>query len=106
MSDEPSASEDAAAAKAERKKRKKAKAESAKAASADPRAAEIASAFEAGNFARVRELGTTLIASGDEALAAIGRDYVARVAVDPVQMVFLLACAVALGTIAWIYVGH
>jgi hypothetical protein len=105
MSDE-GASSDEAAAKAERKRRKKAKAEAAKAAASDPRAAEIAAAFDAGNFARVRELGSTLIASGDDALAAIGRDYVARVAVDPVQMVFLLACAVALGTIAWIYLGH
>ncbi len=106
MSDEPTSSDDAAAAKAERKKRKKARAEAAKAAASDPRAVEITAAFEAGNFARVRELGATLIASGDEALAAIGRDYVARVAVDPIQMVFLLVCAVALGTIAWIYLGH
>jgi hypothetical protein len=93
--------------KREKKKRKKAKAESAASAvPADPRAVEIATAFDAGNFARVRELGPTLIASGDEALVAVGKDYLARIAVDPVQMVFLLACAVALGTVAWIYIGH
>jgi hypothetical protein len=105
MSETPEPS-DEAAAKAERKKRKKAKAAEAKAAAADPRAMEIATAFDAGNFARVRELSGALTSSGDEALAAIGRDYLARIGVDPIQMVFLLACAVALGTVAWIYIGH
>jgi hypothetical protein len=110
MSDEPKpddpAPETEAAAKAERKKRKKAKAAAAKVASTEPRAIEIATAFEAGNFARVRELAVVLAGSDDEALAAVGRDYLARIGVDRIQMVFLLACAVALGTIAWIYIGR
>ena len=114
MSDETENTEEAEAKAAEAevpsapepekpKKKKKTKVE---AAVTDPRATEIASAFDAGNFARVRVLGAELAGATDPALAAIGRDYLARIAVDPVQIAFLGLCAVALLTIAWIYIPH
>lgn len=88
-----------------KKTKKKTKSE-AEATPADPRALELATAFDAGNFVRVRELGQELSKSDEPALAAIGRDYLARIAVDPIQIAFLGICAVALLTIAWIYVPH
>jgi hypothetical protein len=91
--------------KPKKKKKKKAEAESEPVVD-DPRAREIAVAFDAGNFARVKVLGDELGKSDDPILAAIGRDYVARIAVDPVQIAFLGLCAVAILTIAWIYIPH
>ena len=88
------------------KKKKGKRAEAVSAALADPRAVEIAASFDAGNFVRVRELGAELAKSEDDAVAAVGRDYLARIAVDPVQIAFLGICAVALLTIAWIYIPH
>jgi len=88
------------------KKKKKKKKADAEVDLDDPRAREIAVAFDAGNFARVKVLGDELAKSDEPALAAIGRDYVGRIAVDPVQMIFLAMCAVAILTIAWIYIPH
>jgi len=95
----PEASEGDAEPKKKKRKKKKD-------ATTDPRAAEIAAAFDAGDFARVRSIGTAIATSDDAALAAVGRDYLARIAVDPVQIAFLGLCAVALLTIAWIYIHH
>jgi hypothetical protein len=72
----------------------------------DVRAKEIALAFEAGDFVRVRTLGEALAKEEDARLSAIGRDYLARIAVDPMQLAFLGLCAAALIVIAWIYVPH
>ena len=88
------------------KKKKKKKADAEAEAVVDPRAKAVAVAFDAGNFQRVRELSAELTKSDDPALQAIGRDYAARIAVDPIQIAFLGLCAVALLTIAWIYVPH
>jgi hypothetical protein len=88
-----------------KKKKKKKKPESAETLD-DPRAAEISVAFDAGDFVRVRALGQKLLDSGDPELVAVGRDYLARIAVDPIQIAFLGLCAVALLTIAWIYIPH
>lgn len=88
-----------------KKKKKKAKAE-ADVAPSDPRAAELTTAFDAGDFVRVRELATALAKSDEPVLASIGKDYLARIAVDPVQIAFLGLCALAILTIAWIYVPH
>jgi hypothetical protein len=90
---------------AKKKKKKKADPEAAAAAS-DPRAIALAGAFDAGDFVRVRELATELAKSDDAALASVGNDYLARIAVDPIQLAFLGLCAVAILTIAWIYVPH
>jgi hypothetical protein len=88
---------------AEKKKKKK---KDAAAEATDPRAKEIAVAFEAGNFVRVRELAAELQKSDDVAVADVGRDYAARISVDPVQIAFLGLCAIALLTIAWTYIPH
>ena len=92
--------------KAKKKRKKAERQEAASAALSDPHAVEIAAAFDAGNFVRVRELGAELSKSEDATLAAVGRDYLARIAVDPIQIAFLGICAVALLTIAWIYIPH
>ena len=107
VADEAPEAATADAEKKAKKKRKKAeRREAASAALADPRAVEIAAAFDAGNFVRVRELGAELAKSDDAASSAVGRDYLARIAVDPIQIAFLGLCAVALLTIAWIYIPH
>ncbi len=106
---EPKPAEGEAASDVEKPKKKKKKAKldtDVDATVTDPRALEIAAAFDAGNFVRVRELGEALTKSGDDALVAVGRDHLARIAVDPIQIAFLGLCAVALLTIAWIYIPH
>jgi hypothetical protein len=95
-----------APAKKKKKKKKKAPVETDADAAVDPRGKAVAVAFDAGNFQRVRELSAELMKSDDPALQAIGRDYAARIAVDPIQIAFLGLCAVALLTIAWIYIPH
>ena len=109
--DEPDASSEAepspppASTPAPKKKKKK-KTESDAEAPSDPRAVAIATAFDAGNFQRVRELAAELAKSDDAALRAVGLDYATRIAVDPIQIAFLGLCAVGLLTIIWIYVPH
>lgn len=93
-------------APAKKKKKKKKADATADAGLDDPRAAAIAVAFEAGNFVRVRELGAELKKSDDPVLVSIGQDYLARIAVDPIQLAFIGLCAAAILTIAWIYIPH
>lgn len=61
-------------------------------------------AFESGNYARVRELGRELERAQDPAVVDAARSLVRRVSVDPVQVAFLGACAIALMVITWIYI--
>lgn len=61
-------------------------------------------AFESGNYARVRELGQELERAQDPAVVDAARSLVRRVSVDPVQLAFLGACAIALMVITWIYI--
>ncbi len=72
----------------------------------DPRVKELSALFIAGDFAKVRELATQLAASSDPRLAGVGRDYLHRTGVDPIQLAFLGLCAAALIAIAWIYIPH
>lgn len=89
------------------KKKKKKKALEADAAPIDdPRVREIEVMFAAGDFVRTREIASELIASADPRLADVGRDYLHRIGVDPIQLAFLGACAGALIAIAWIYIPH
>ena len=72
----------------------------------DPRAREIEAMFVAGDFARTREIANELLSSSDPRLVDVGRDYLRRTGVDPVQLAFLGLCAAALIAIAWIYIPH
>ncbi len=65
---------------------------------------EANAAFAAGNYARVRELATTLTRAADPAVVDAATALLRKIAPDPVQIGFLIACAVALGVITWIYV--
>ncbi len=87
-------------------KKKKKAAASSEATLTDPRALQLTTAFDAGDFVRVRELATALTKTDDADLSAMGRDYLARIAVDGVQIAFLGLCLMAILTIAWIYVPH
>jgi len=88
------------------KKKKKKAAATSEATLTDPRALQLTTAFDAGDFVRVRELATELTKTEDADLSAMGRDYLARIAVDGVQIAFLGLCLMAILTIAWIYVPH
>lgn len=61
-------------------------------------------AFEAGNYARVRELTTTLATASDPKIVDFAADLRRRVSVDPVQILFLTMCACALLAITYVYV--
>lgn len=100
------ASPDAAEPKKKKRKKKDAAEAEAEAAAKDPRLVELRAQFDAGNFARVRELATALSKDGDPAIVDVGRDYLARIGVDGVQIAFLGLCAVAILTIALHYIGH
>jgi hypothetical protein len=98
------------------KKRKKRKKKSAADADAAPvvlpgagtpegdRLREANAAFEAGNYALVRSLTGALESASDPKVVDAARDLARRIAVDPVQIAFLLLCLVALCAIAYVYV--
>jgi hypothetical protein len=65
---------------------------------------EAVVAFEIGDYARVRALTAELVRASDPAVADAAAALAHRVAVDPLQIAFLVACAVALAAIAWFYV--
>lgn len=61
-------------------------------------------AFEAGNYARVRELTGALTKASDAKIVDAAADLRRRVSVDPVQIGFLVACLLALLTITYVYI--
>jgi hypothetical protein len=65
---------------------------------------EANAAFEAGNFAMVREIVAKLASAPDPKVADAASDLRRRIAVDPLQIGLLAACAVAFLVIVWIYV--
>jgi len=65
---------------------------------------DAAAAFEAGDYARVRRLSGSLASAGDPKVRDAAAELLRRVAVDPVQIGFLVLCLLALGAIAWVYV--
>ena len=92
---------------AKKKKRKKASADAEPEPPIDdPRVREIAVMFDTGDFARTRALANELLASSDPRLVDVGRDYLYRTGVDPIQMAFLGLCTAVLIAIAWIYIPH
>ena len=104
--EESSVPAEAAPEDAPKKKKKKKAAATSEATLTDPRALQLTTAFDAGDFVRVRELATELSKTSDTDLSAMGRDYLARIAVDNVQIAFLALCFMAILTIAWIYIPH
>ncbi|WP_157068689.1 hypothetical protein [Sandaracinus amylolyticus] len=65
---------------------------------------EANAAFEAGNYALVRTLTSELERASDPTIVDAARDLARRTAVDPLQMTFLVLCAVALLVITYVYV--
>ena len=63
-------------------------------------------AFEVGDYKHARELAARLTRSEDREIAAAAEDVLRRTGVDQVQIAFLVACALAILTIAWIYIPH
>ena len=61
-------------------------------------------AFEAGNYARVRELTDTLAKASDAKIVDAAAELRRRGSVDPVQIGFLVACLLALLTITYVYI--
>jgi hypothetical protein len=103
--DEAPAQPEAEVAAAPKKKKKK-KAAPAEPALEDPRVREIEAMFVAGDFAKTRELANAMLGDSDPRIVDVGRDYLHRTGVDPIQLAFLGACAAALIAIAWIYIPH
>lgn len=65
---------------------------------------EALHAFEAGDYATVRARTTELAGAEDVDVRAAAADLQERIAVDPIQVVVLGACAAALGTIVYLWV--
>lgn len=110
-SSDAASSDTASSEEAPKKKRKKSKKKDddgaeAELAARDPRVLEIGRAFDAGDFARVRELAGALAKESDPALVDVSRDYLARIGVDGIQIAFLGLCAVVILSIAMHYIGH
>lgn len=61
-------------------------------------------AFDAGNYARVRELCRALESSEVPGVADAARDLFRRTTVDPAQIVVMVACAAVLAAIVWVWV--
>lgn len=64
---------------------------------------EAETAFEIGDYQTARILATKLAGSSRAPIADRGRDLLRRTDVDPVQMIFLAACACALIGVAFYY---
>src|SRR5262245_23906691 len=65
---------------------------------------KAARAFEVGDYALVRRLCAELENAADPSVRDAARDFAARIAIDPVQVVIVLACAAVLVTIAYVWV--
>ena len=62
--------------------------------------------FRIGDYAGVRQTVAPLLASNNPAMVDAARELEKRIAVDPVQIGFLMACFVAIVTIALVYFGN
>ena len=65
---------------------------------------EALHAFDAGNYVLVRARTRALAEAKDEAVRAAAADLASRIAVDPIQVVVVLACAAVLFAIVWHWV--
>lgn len=63
-------------------------------------------AFEVGDYRKARELATRLEKSDDADVRKKANEILGRTGVDQVQIAFLVACTLAILTIAWIYIPH
>lgn len=61
-------------------------------------------AFEVGDFARVRARTRELEKAADPAVREAAAELAARVAVDPIAVVLMLACAAVLVSVAYVWV--
>lgn len=59
--------------------------------------------FHVGDYAEMRALLTPLLQSKNAPVADAAADLLKRIAVDPVQIAFLVGCLVAILTIAFVY---
>lgn len=59
--------------------------------------------FHLGDYAEVRRLLTPLVTSKNSAVADAASELLRRIAVDPVQIGFLIGCLLAILTIAVVY---
>lgn len=65
---------------------------------------EAVRAFEVGDYVRVRARVADLRKAEDPAIREVAQDLAARIAIDPVQVVVMLACAAVLAAIAYVWV--
>jgi len=65
---------------------------------------EALHAFDAGDYVAVREITGDLAKSGDPEVRGAAERLAERIAVDPLQIVVLLACVAVLFTIYWVWV--
>lgn len=65
---------------------------------------EAMRAFEVGDYARVRARTRELAGAGDPKVREAAAALASRIAIDPVQVVVILACAAVLVTIALVWV--
>lgn len=72
--------------------------------SAGDKLREAVRAFEAGDYARVRARTRELESAADPRVREAAAELAGRVAVDPVQLVVILACAAVLVAIAYVWV--
>jgi hypothetical protein len=95
-----------------KKKDRRAQAEAKKQAAPPPGAGtpdggklrEALRAFDVGDYARVRARTRELASAEDRKVREAAADLASRIAIDPVQIVVILACALVLGTIAYVWV--
>ncbi len=72
--------------------------------SAGEKLREAHRAFEVGDSARVRARTRELETAADPAVREAAADLAARIAIDPVQIVVVLACAAVLAAIVYVWV--
>ena len=65
---------------------------------------EALQAFDAGDYTLVRARSRALADAKDEAVRAAASDLATRIAVDPIQIVVVAACAAVLFAIVWHWV--
>ncbi len=127
MSEEPQAESQSETAKSETAKSETAKSETAKSetAKSEPRSAKLPepelpaagtpegdalrrarALFEIGDNAGMRAILTPLTTSKDPAVADAAATLLRRIAVDPIQIGFLVGCLVAIVAVAVHYLGH
>ncbi len=119
-SDAEEASADAPAEEAPRVAKKKKKAKKKKGAEAEAKEAkkpipgagtaegdklrEALRAFEVGDHARVRARARELESASDPAVREAAAELAARISIDPVAVIVMLACAAVLATILYVWV--